>query len=91
MIHVDQERGQASLHIHCCASHALLQRTVVIGAEIITNHETFMKRHCIVVRIEDFDLDLCVYIEAKELKVVSHERVIADGVIIDLPGDIQSL
>lgn len=32
-----------------------------------------------------------VYIEAKSVKKISHERIEADGVVIDLPGDIKTV
>jgi hypothetical protein len=52
-----------------------------------------MKRHAITLSIADSSpgefIEAVVYITAKELKYISHERVIADGVVIDLPGEIK--
>lgn len=50
-----------------------------------------MKRYKIKTHISDFKLDLFTYIEAKVVLQVSHERVVADGVTIDLPGNIISV
>lgn len=47
-------------------------------------------RHAIHFAIEDLDLELVARIEAETVQVVSHERIIADGIVIDLPGNIIS-
>ena len=47
-------------------------------------------RYNILINIGDM-IRASVYIEAKQLERVSHERVIADGVVIDLPGDIKRI
>lgn len=46
------------------------------------------KRHTIKFSVQDLETEFYVYIFAISLQVVSHERVIADGVVIDLPGNI---
>lgn len=48
-----------------------------------------MKRYRITLQIED--LTAYVYIEAKSVVQKSHERVLADGVTIDLPGNIVAI
>jgi hypothetical protein len=45
-----------------------------------------MKRYKIEIKIED--MLLYVYVEAKLVLKVSHERLMADGITIDLPGEI---
>lgn len=48
-----------------------------------------MKRYRITLHIND--LTAYVYIEAKSVVQKSHERVVADGVAIDLPGEIVAI
>ena len=50
-----------------------------------------MKKWQIKSRIEDFDLDLFVYVEAKIVLKTSHDTVVADGITITLPGEIESI
>jgi hypothetical protein len=43
------------------------------------------------IKFETEDLTLCVYVEAVSVHALSHERIKADGLIIDLPGNIVEL
>lgn len=47
-----------------------------------------MKRYAVSLLIGDPDIMAFVYIEAHKLKQCGHETIIADGVRIDLPGEI---
>lgn len=50
------------------------------------------KRWC--VKFEDSDIReywLFIYINAISVKKTSHDRVVADGIFIDLPGNIKSV
>lgn len=52
-----------------------------------------LQRHAIGIRCakgEVFEMTYAVYITARKVRIVSHERVEADGVLIDLPGNIES-
>jgi len=65
----------------------LKEQCVVVHPFVILNIiKGKMKRHSVTITIEK--LEATIYIEAKELKVISHERIIADNVVIDLPGNI---
>jgi len=50
-----------------------------------------MKKWQVKTHIQDFDLDLFIFVEAKIVLKTSHDTVVADGITITLPGEIESI